>query len=48
MNGRKLEPFREVCTGPPGQLSHWTCFSKITNQKVIAKNQVKKYKKNVV
>ena len=43
INGRKLESFGEVYTGPPRQLSHWTRFSKITNKKVIAKNQAKKY-----
>ena len=41
INGRKLEPFEEVFAGPPGQLSRWTCFSKLTNKKVITKNQAK-------
>ena len=35
INGRKLEPFGDVFAGPPGQLSLWTCFPKITNKKVI-------------
>ena len=43
LNGRTLESFAEVCAGPPGQLSRWTCFAKITNKKVIAENQAKIY-----
>ena len=47
INGRKLEPFREVCAGPHGQLFRWTCFLKNNNKNVIAENQAKnnRYKK---
>ena len=46
INGRKLESFGEVYAGPTKQLSRLTCFSKITNKKVIAENQAtKKYEK---
>ena len=43
----KVEPFWElgVCAGPPGQLSRWTCFSKITNKKVPKIKQKKQKKK---
>ena len=51
INGRRLEPFGEVCAGPPA----WTTFSldmffffpKITNKIFIAENQAKKKKKKI-
>ena len=45
INVRKLEPFGEICTSPPGQLARWTCFSKITNKKLSLKIKRKNIKK---
>ena len=32
INCKKLEPFGEVCSGPPGHIFRWAYFSKITNK----------------
>ena len=44
INGRTLDHFGDVCAGPAGQLSRWTCFSRITNKKKLSP-KIKRKKK---